>query len=64
MKIEVCKRFMDRTWDGKPKYHVQIKERPGVWGCGDSIDDAIGNLIRSHQKTFDIQIKYLGTLPR
>lgn len=60
MKIEVCERILDRTWDDKPKYHAQIENEPGYWGCGKSVDEAIGNLINSHPKTFGIKIDYIG----
>ncbi len=48
-----------------PRYHAQIAGRPGVWAAGNSIDDAIGNLIRCHPEQFGIEINFLnGKLPR
>ena len=62
--IEVCERTMDHTFNGKPKFHAQIKGKPGFWACGVTIDDAIGNLIRYHQDTFHIYVEYLGKQSR
>jgi hypothetical protein len=45
-----------------PKYHAQIE--PGLWACGDTADDAIGNLIRTHPEKFGVTIEFLGKLPR
>lgn len=28
-------------------YHAQIKGQPGWWGCGRSIDEAVGSVVRS-----------------
>ncbi len=64
MKIEICERLMDRTWDGKPKYHAQIEGSPGFWAAGTSPDDAIGNLIRCHPEKFGLEIEFLGKLAR
>ena len=47
-----------------PKFHAQIENKPGLWACGISEDDAIGNLIRTHSQEFGIQIEFLGKLPR
>ncbi len=46
--IKVTKRGND--------YHACLVEQPDIWGCGRSIDEAIGDLIRNHQDTFDITI--------
>jgi hypothetical protein len=68
IKIEICERAGDRWYDEKgkehPKYHAQIKGKPGFWSAGNSIDDAIGNLIRCHSKEFNIEVKFLGKLHR
>lgn len=77
VEIEVCERLMDYrqvpVWnesikqyvlERRPKYHAQIKDEPGYWGCGDSRDDAIGSLVRSHPERFGIKITHLGKLPR
>ena len=76
VKIEVCERSADYWLEPKfengvcigfkqrPKYHVQIKDRPELWACGKSIDDAIGNLIRTHSKHFSVHIDFLGKQSR
>lgn len=65
IEIEVCERMFDHTWDGKPKYHAQIKGRPGVWAASESIDNAIGDLIKCHPEHFGISVTILeGRQPR
>ncbi len=72
MTIEVCERTMDHghrhdekgQWVPTPKFHAQIKDKPGIWGCGLSRAEAIGDLIRSHAELFNIEITDLGKLPR
>ena len=62
MTIEVCERLMYNghgfnekgEWVQTPKYHAQIKGKPGYWGCGDSRNEAIGSLMRSHSELFDV----------
>lgn len=66
--IEVCERLMD-YWVGsdgvkRPKYHAQIKDNPGFWGCGKNCDEAVGSLIRSHPEKFSIEMVQLDKLPR
>jgi len=39
-------------------YHACLKDHPELWGCGNSPNAAIGNLIASHGVTFDIGIAY------
>lgn len=39
-------------------YHACIKGHPEIWGCGEDIDDAIGDLVRSHKSEFNIEIQY------
>lgn len=36
-------------------YHAQIDKQPGVWGCGATPDEAVGNLVRSHSERFGLQ---------
>lgn len=63
--IEVCERLMDRQPGGGPKYHAQIKGDPDLWAAGTSINDAIGNLMRTRPKRFGMEIKLLtGKLAR
>jgi hypothetical protein len=69
LSIETCERFAD-SWidhEGKrrPKYHAQIKGKPGCWGCGKTTDEAIGSLVRSHPEYFGLsEISDLGAQPR
>lgn len=47
-------------------WHAQIKDHPGIWGCGKTIDDAIGSLVRSWPEKFGIKIQFpdpIGKLP-
>ena len=37
-------------------YYACLKGYPEVCGCGKSLDEAIGNLIRTHPKIFKIPI--------
>jgi hypothetical protein len=75
--IEVSERLGDRWYDAevndrgtsfrmveRPKYHAQIKDRPDVWAAGISIDDAIGNLVRTHPDQFGIEIEFMGKQSR
>jgi hypothetical protein len=39
-------------------YHAAIDGFPQYWGCGETIDEAIGSLIRAHQEKFKINIVY------
>lgn len=68
IEIEVCERAMDYWIDSngqrQPKYHAQIKDEPGFWACGRSVDDAIGDLVRCHPERFGIKILFLRPLPR
>lgn len=69
IEIEVCERLMDYWYDAdgkeKPMYHAQVKDKPGLWGCGKYRVNAIGDLISSHPEVFGIKITCLeGKLPR
>jgi hypothetical protein len=76
IEIEVCERLMDHRivpvivedrvthLRSAPKYHAQIKGQPGVWACGISWDDAIGNLVRYHPEEFGVTITDLGKQAR
>lgn len=50
IEIEVNKRRDD--------YHVSLKGKPGIWGCGKSTPQAIGTLISDHPELFGIKINY------
>lgn len=62
--IEVCERTADYWKDQNnkewPKYHAQIKGQPGAWAAGRSLTAAVGALICSHPKQFNITVKELG----
>lgn len=68
LDIEVCKRSADnwRDSEGKehPKFHAQLKDKSSIWACGQSIDDAIGNLVRCHPDHFNCSISYLEDVSR
>lgn len=40
----------------KDDYHASLEGHPEIWGCGKCPDEAIGNLIRSHQEIFQVGI--------
>ena len=67
-EIEVCERladyWIDESGEKMPKFHAQIKGEAGVWACGRSIDDAIGNLVRYAPERFSVDLSYLGKLHR
>lgn len=48
IKIAVSKRSDD--------YHACIDGKPELWGCGRTGAEAIGDMIKSHQKHFNIEI--------
>ncbi len=39
---------------GKGDYHAQIKDKPQVWANGWTVNEAIGNLVRTHGDQFNI----------
>lgn len=69
--IEICERLMDNWTDyssgegvQRPKYHAQIKNQPGTWGCGINPYEAVGNLVYNHPEMFGAEMNFLGKLPR
>ena len=68
IEIEISERLGDWWIDAdgieRPKLHAQIKGQPGIWACGRTSDEAIGDLVRSHPKQFNVSIDYLGKQPR
>ena len=50
MKIIVTKRHSD--------IHVCPEGRPDIWACGKTLDEALGNLVRSHSEHFDLEIEW------
>jgi len=64
IEIEVCERSKDDGKGGRSlflkqhtaAYHAQIASVPGFWGCGNSPDEAIGNLIKTHPEMFGLEL--------
>ena len=50
MKIIVTRRIAD--------YHACVEGHPEICGCGETRNEAIGELIRSHQDMFRIVITH------
>mgnify|MGYP000859572758 CR=1 FL=1 len=50
MKIVVTKRSHD--------YHACLDGHPEIWGCGETSEEAIGDLIKAHVDTFGIIVEY------
>ena len=48
-KINVTKRMAD--------FHACIDGELGLWGCGKSVDEAIGSLVLNHPEMFDVNIR-------
>lgn len=38
--------------------HVHLEPHRGVWACGKTLDDAIGNLVRYHQEYFEVEVAW------
>lgn len=49
MKIVVTKRTDD--------WHACLENNTAIWACGKSLDEAIGDLIRTHQDVFKIEVQ-------
>lgn len=47
-KIIITKRTHD--------YHAHLEGYPGIWDCGKTSNEAIGNLIRTHASAFNIEV--------
>lgn len=56
--IEVCERTDD--FAELPRFHAQVKDFPAYWGVGNSINEAVGDLLRTHWAMFGIKIENLG----
>ncbi|MBT5808190.1 hypothetical protein HOI18_02840 [Candidatus Uhrbacteria bacterium] len=56
VKIVVTKRQSD--------YHVCVDGQPGIWACGRTTNEAIGNLISHHSEVFGITIDETALQPR
>ncbi len=51
IKIELSRRMTEGKW------HAKFAEST-VWACGDSMDEAIGNLIRTHWQELNLGLKF------
>lgn len=38
-------------------YHACLENDPRIWGCGESVTEAIGDLISSNQALFNINVR-------
>lgn len=45
-------RITKRTHD----YHACLADRPAIWGVGETVSAAIGDLIYSHPETFGVEV--------
>jgi|HubBroStandDraft_1064217.scaffolds.fasta_scaffold129095_3 hypothetical protein len=52
--IDVTRRAAD--------WHACDGENKAIWGCGSTIDAAIGDVVRSHREHFEIAITFDGKL--
>ncbi len=39
-------------------YMAYLDGRKGIWGCGTTYDEAIGDMIRAHKDEFNLEIIY------
>ncbi len=39
--------------------HVQLKGQPGIWACGQTIDEALGSWMRTHSERTGCRIEFL-----
>lgn len=44
-----------KRWDD---LHASIKDNPAIWGCGNNVYQALGNLIYNHPESFNVNIEY------
>ena len=69
MIIETCERLMDRRHHHNnapdtPKFHAQIKGKDKNWACGDTVSEAIGELVKTCPERFGLTINHLGVKAR
>jgi hypothetical protein len=68
IQVEICERWGDYWTDlagrMRPMFHAQVQGEPGIWSCGTSRAEAIGELIRSHPERFAVGIEYIGKQAR
>ncbi len=59
LTITIRRRSDRGTIFGRPwgdDWHASIADRPGLWDCGRSRAEALGNLVRSHPEEFGVVI--------
>lgn len=39
-------------------YHVMLEGHPEIWGCGKTVDEALGNWLRAHHSDFGFVLVY------
>jgi len=44
-------------------YMAILKDHPEIWGCGENIYSAMGNLISAHPEFFNVKIEYPKAKP-
>ena len=49
LKIKVIRRTND--------FHASVEGRPGLWDCGNTASEAIGELLLSHPREFGVDIE-------
>lgn len=47
--------IVEKRWDD---YIAYLEGHREIWGCGEDFDSAVGDLVRAHEKEFDIEIRY------
>jgi hypothetical protein len=50
MRLIITKRSDD--------YHVCLEGNTAIWACGKTIDDALGNWLRTHQDRLGVEVVY------
>lgn len=54
-EVSPAKLTVTRQGDG---YRVQLDGRPDVWGCGLTVDEALGDWLRTHGSRLGVEIVY------
>jgi len=37
-------------------WHACLEGQPAIWGCGKSVDEAVGALVRNHPEQFGVSL--------
>lgn len=59
-QIEIYEWLGHSSCDGKPTYRAEVKDKPQYWGHGPSIKTALGDLILTHEKYFNLETTCVG----